>query len=389
MFIKKFAIVFLSSIIIFACSNSDAQKADDTPPTQIETINNPTETPTKLTGEATRITSNFIAAKSNDGITTAITWVYLDEYRLAFESRISGMSAPAGYQLPCPIRTVSIIDNQGYLYKNYENGHGESENLSPFCSYQSDTNSFVVTYNFYHDRPGLQQANVSLIISLGNFELFTENGQQILLPDFGTYTFNLSIPAKDTLTVDSNETIELSGVKATLNRIEINPTFTVARLCLQYEDYHGWYPDISLLVDDKSILANPELTLWTNYNPNADWYDSFTSFRCYKFTFPVELIANSMLQTKNMEVSLNNLEINFTDATTQDECSKLRNEIQITNPDLDFTCHIDYRGDGYGFSLEITKTPFGMSMESANKLIEESFKKNISGPWLFSIELLE
>lgn len=383
---KNFVIIFLSALVLFACSNSNTQETNDIP-AQIETINVPTEIPTKATGEANQTTSNFIATKSNNGITTAITWIYVDEYRLAFESHISGISVPAEYQLACPIRTVSIMDDQGYLYDNYENGYGESENLSTFCSYQSDTNSFVVTYSFYHKRPSLQHVNVSLVISLGNFELFTENGQQILLPDFGTYVFDLSIPAKDKLTIDSNETFELSGVKATLNRIEINPTFTVARLCLQHEDYHGWYPDISLMVDEKSVLANPELTLWTNYDPNADWYDSFTSFRCYKFTFPAKLITNSTLQAKNMEISLNNLGINFMDATTQDECAKLRNEIQVVNPSLDFICHIDYRGNGYGFSLEITKTPFGMSMESVNKIIEDGFKKSIPGPWLFSITI--
>lgn len=383
---KTSIVVFLSSIVLFACSNFNTQKTDNFP-AQIETINTPTEVPMELTGEAIQITNNSIATQSKNGVTTAITWVYVDEYRLAFEIHISGIVSPTEYQLSCPIRAVSIIDDQGYAYDNYENGHGDSENLSTYCFYQSDINSFVATYNFYHQRPNLQQANVSLTISLGNFKLYTENGQQTILPDFGMYIFDLSIPAKDTLTINSTETIEISGVKATLNRIEINPTFATARLCLQYEDHHGWYPDISLIVDNKNVLANPELTLWTNYDPNADWYDSFTSFRCYKFTFPVELIANSTLQAKNMKISLNNLGINLTDATTQDECAKLRNEIQVTNPDLDFICHIDYRGSGYGFSLEITKKPFGMSIERANKIIEDGFKKNISGPWLFSIVL--
>lgn len=385
MLIKKITTIFLSAIILFACSNSNTRI--DIPTTQIKTINAPMATPARQKGEATQTPNNFIATKSNNGITTTITWIYADAYRLAFEVLISGINAPAEYHLFCPIRTVSILDVQGYLYENYENGNGELKNLSAFCSYQSDTNSFVATYNFYHERPSLLQANVSLAISLGNFNLFTENGQQTLLPDFGTYTFDISVPTKDTLTIVSNETIELSGVKATLNQIEVNPTFIAARLCLQYEDHHGWYPDISLIVNNKNISANPELTLWTNYNPNADWYDSFTSFRCYKFIFPAKLITNSTLQTKKFDISLNNLGVNFMDATTQDECTKLRNEIQVVNPGLDFICHIDYRGDGYGFSLEIIKKPFEMSMENANKIIEDGFKKNISGPWLFSIEL--
>lgn len=386
---KKAAIIFLSAIVLFACSNPNA-KTTVAPPAQIENSNNVlTATLAEPNGETDQTSSDFVATKSNNGVTTTITWVYIDEYRLAFEVQVAGVDVPAGYQLVCPIRATSIVDKQGYPYESYENGYGESENLSVICSRQNASDIFVATYSFYHNRTGFTQADISLIVSLGKFELFTESGQQMLLPDFGTYVFDLSFPTEDTLTIVPDMTTELSGITATLNRVEVNPAFTVAKLCIQYEDHHGWYPDVSLIVNGRDIPANPELTLWTNYDPNSEWYDSFTSFRCYRFVFPVELIANSTLQTMNLGVSLYSLKTNVTDAITQDECAKFRNEIQIVYPDLDFMCHIDYRGDGYGFSLEITKTPFGMSMETANKIIEDGFKKNVSGPWLFSVELSE
>lgn len=189
------------------------------------------------------------------------------------------------------------------------------------------------------------------------------------------------------MTIEPNVSLENPGVIATLQGIEINPSFTTANLCLQLEDNHGWYPEISIIADNKNILANPDLTLWTNYDPSVDWYDSFTSFRCYKFTFPITLIENSTIKAKDISILLSNIVINYTDALTQEECSEIRNKVQSTNPELDFICHIDNRGDGYGFGLEIIKTPQGMSNETSYQIVEDSFKKNISGLWEFHIEV--
>ncbi len=372
-------IVILILVSLSACSNRILPVIDNS-----ESIN-----PTTATAPVVETTRNFesiVAVQSNNGVTVAITWIYVDTYRLAFETRVSGVSVPTGYSLPCPIKAVTITDEQGYSYPDYENGQGDSENLSAYCVMTADS-SYIATYNFYHQRTDIQEQNISMTVSLGNFELYSDDGQKILLPDFGKYIFDLSLPIQNDFTINLNEVVEISRVEATLRRVEINPTITTANLCIQYEDHHGWYPELSVVANDENILAISELTRWTNYDPNTDWYDSFTSFRCYKFTFPVNLIANSVLQAKKIDISLNNLEINFMDAVTQDECAAIQHEIQTRNPGLNFICHIDYRGNGYGFSFEITNVPFGITVEHAQEIVEDGFRETITGPWTFSIEL--
>jgi hypothetical protein len=373
-------IVFINSLLIVSCLQAR------TPTSPIIVSETPIDTtPTSSIDINTNIIP--IAEQTQNEVKTAITWTYIDKYRLAFEVYVYGIHIPVGYELSCPIQKVSIIDEQGYDYSNYENGFSESDNLFTYCIYQPDTNTFIFTYNFYHERENFQEINLIVAISLGNFEIFSESGQQTILPDFGTYKFDLIFSSSEQLTIESNLILEDSGVTATLQRVEINPSLTTANLCLQLEDNHGWYPEISILADNRNILANADLTLWINYDPTVGWYNSFTSFRCYKFTFPIRLIENSTIKAKEISILLSNIIINYTDALTQEECTEIRNRVQSTNPDLDFICHIDNRGDGYGFGLEIIETPQGMSNEAAYKIVEDSFKKSISGNWLFSVHL--
>lgn len=384
--IKRIFIFLLISSFIFACSSFNTKNVNTTS-TQINTTNIQ-ETPSLIADATSTQPPVFILSQTQNGVTTAITWAYTDKYRLSFEIYVYGINMPSGYQLLCPIQNISITDKQGYIYGNYENGVSESgNNLSTYCVYQSDSNAFIFTYNFYHERADYQEINASVVVSLGDFEIFSESGQQTILPNFGTYTFDLVFSSIEQLTIEPNLISENSGVIATLQRVEINPSFTTANLCLQLEDNHGWYPEISILADNKSIPANAELTIWTNYDSSLDWYESFSAFRCYRFTFPAKLIENSILQTDKIDILLSNIVINYKDAMTQEECTEIRNKIQAVTPDLDFVCHIDYRGDGYGFGLEITKIPQGMSNEIAYQVVEDSFKKSISGNWLFSINL--
>jgi len=54
---------------------------------------------------------------------------------------------------------------------------------------------------------------------------------------------------------------------------------------------------------------------------------------------------------------------------TPELCEKTRTELQKEFAVIDFICHINNTDGGYGFGLEITKTPPGMSIDETYTLI--------------------
>ncbi|MCC6259940.1 MAG: hypothetical protein IT311_03665 [Anaerolineales bacterium] len=368
--------ILCCSFLIVACAQNVPP-----PPASIKTVETPT-TQIIATHPEVAPTSTPIVSQTQNGVTATITWAYSDETRLAFEVHISGVEAPAGYELPCPINKISVSDQQGYPYAEYERFNSESRELFAHCVFQSDLNEYIFTYIFYHHRADFQEVKATATILLGNFELISENGQSTLLPDLGTYSFPLTFSANLELTLFPKLTVENTAATVSLNQVEINPTFTSADLCVQLEDRHDWSFDLSILANNENIPASPELTLWTNYNSALDESQNLNAFRCYKLIFPIALIENSTLQATNIEIELNQIVIDYTNGLTQEKCAEIRNKVQSIYPDLDFTCHLEH-----GFGLEIKQTPSGMSADTAYQIVTENFKESIYGPWEFSIHL--
>ncbi len=100
------------------------------------------------------------------------------------------------------------------------------------------------------------------------------------------FHFQHTVLNNGNLTIEHDESVEKNGIRIRMNRIEINPSFVNAFMCFGYENYKGWYPELTLRFKNKKINAEPFLRFRTD---DVDWTnrsDIFTSLRCYRIGFP-------------------------------------------------------------------------------------------------------
>jgi len=325
-----------------------------------------------------------------NGISLSLNWVYADKFRIVVVYTVTGVVIPQGYQLPCPVLSMSMKDGSGNLYDKYEYGYGDTENLLTNCVFSPENNSFLVTHNFYLPYTiGDKEYNLLMDIIVGGMQVVTDNGAQNAISDYGNFHLEFNVMNNGDLTLEPNEYINFNEVISTLNRIEITPSFMYAYMCINYENQKGWYPEAYLALEGHKIYADPILTFRTDLK-NIDlsnWFNQFTSNRCYRFTFPMKYSIHARNNLVEATVALERVKINLLDAATQNDCEFVKTEVQKKYPDLDFICQIDNRDGGYGVLVSIMKTPTGMELVEAQKIAEQGFVSSKDGPWAFSLLL--
>ncbi|MGC1377367.1 MAG: hypothetical protein WA821_14140 [Anaerolineales bacterium] len=375
-------------LFFFALAGCSAQGATAPAPTL---ANTPPIATTPATAAEKPDAQPALAVLKQNGVTVSLNWVYADSDRIAVEYEVSGVSIPEGYMLPCPVQSMSLSDQSGSAYDSYQYAYGNSEALVTHCQPEADQASFLVTHDFYVRQPdGNKPLDLGLDVFIGGMDIHSENGDAVTIPDAGRFHFDFTVPTDGKLTLNPVQTLSRDGLSVTLNRVEVNPSFVNAFMCIEYAIKKGWYPDAAVSIDGKKIHADPVLTFRTDFK-NSDppnWFDQFTTSRCFRFPFLINAGMRKVNTPMEMTVSLESMKINIMDAATQDDCAAIRAKTQKTYPDLDFVCEIGGGRPGeYGILIKITKTPAGMSTDDAQKIAQDGFVSVINGPWDFHLQL--
>ena len=389
--VKKYCILIslavLSTLCFFNCSNQNQPIFTNASTSEAVFETSPAiETPSFSSENKTSTEQTPIETRSQNGILLELNWIYIDRFRIAIEYKITGVEIPQGYQLPCPVLSMSISDSFGNQYDTYKYGYGNTEQLISNCKLNSDKD-FIVTHNFYpSNRIEQKEVELDINIAVGGMKISTEDGIQLSIPNYGNFHFTRRVISNENLTLMPNENLILKGLTVTLNRIEINPQSLNSYMCINYNNQKGWYPQVYLLIEGEKIYADPTLIFRTDFKDidTSDWFDQFSLKRCYRFTFFPENGSFTEISSSKITISLEKLEINILDAATQEDCNNVRNKVQKKYPELDFLCQIDDRDGGYGVLVNITKMPSGMNLADAQKICEQEFISSIYGPWSFS-----
>lgn len=390
---KIISAVAFSILFLFSCSyqNQPSPFNPPTPKTPVSTSEtSPIIEPPIFSGENESSTKqSSLEVLSQNGVSLELNWVYIDRFRIAIEYKIIGVEIPQGYQLPCPVQSMSTSDNFGNQYDTYKYGYGNTEHLLTNCRLTPDK-GFIVTHNFYPSNAIEQkELELDINITIGGMQVSTEDGIQLGIPNYGKFHFTRRVINNGNLTLMPNENISLNGLTTTLNRIEINPQSMNSYMCINYDNQKGWYPQAYLLIEGEKIYADPTLIFRTDFKDidTSNWFNQFSLKRCYRFTFFSDNGSFTKNASTKITISLEKLEINILDAATQEDCDIIKNKVQKKYPELDFLCQIDDRDGGYGVLVNIIKTPVGMSLSDAQEICEQEFISSINGPWSFSFLL--
>lgn len=324
---------------------------------------------------------------TQNGVTLTVYWVYADHSRIAISYEINGVEIPDGFTLVCPVQSATINISPGNLQDTFVLFYGDSDSLISNCFTQSD-GSYFVTHNFYlpGDFENNTELNLTVDISIGGMFTTTSSGIRADIPDYGVFHVQQTVLNNGNLTIEHEESIEKNGVTVRMKRIEINPSFTNAYMCFNYENYKGWRPELSLSFRDTKVNAEPLLRFRTD---DVGWTyrsDIFTSHRCYRFGFPTERFEILSNMPEQVKITVENMTTDALQAATQDDCDDAREKVQQSYSDLDFNCFIKNSDDGgYGVLLDITNMPDGMERFSAQTIAEEGFVNVVNGPWEFSV----
>jgi hypothetical protein len=357
------------------------------PTVDVNTNANTTLTPSEeINNEA--IQPSPLEILTQNGVTVTLYWTYADHFRIAMAYEVSNVEVPEGFTLYCPVLSMTLNGNPGNLQYSYVDGYGNADDMFTNCSIQAD-GSFFVTHNFYlPELADHMEFNVTADIAVGGLPLINENGERANMPDYGVFHFQYTIQNNGGLTIANPEKVTKDGVAITMNRVEINPSFLSAYICLDYENFKEWYLEASLNFRGYKVNSNPVLTFRTDIKDIdlSNWFNQFTPHRCFRLVFPInkfQVLSNLPLEAI---VTVEKITVNALPAATQDDCDDVREKVQQVYPDLNFVCEFGNRDESYHELLvKVTKKPAGMDTIEAQQIVEEGFLSVIEGPWSFPI----
>ena len=327
---------------------------------------------------------------THDGVSIKIYWVYADNFRIALAYEVADVEVPDGYTLYCPVQSMTLVGSPGNLQYSYVDGNFNLEDMITNCELQAD-GSFFVTHNFY--LPNLEnntEFDLSVDILIGGMPVFSDQLGITHVPTYEIFHFQQAVAKGDNLTIKKLETALNNGVEITMDRIEFNPSFINAYMCIDYENNKEWYPEVLLNIRENEIKADPYLVFRTDIQDIdfSDWNNQFTSHRCFRFGFPTDRFEFLSSLPDQTTVMVEKITIDSLKAVTENDCIEAREKAQQTYPELDFSCRFGNRDESYHeISVDIAQKPEGMSPTDAQQIARESFFDVISGPWNFSIPL--
>ena len=331
-----------------------------------------------------------------NGISVNMTWVYYDTNRVGYEYRVHGFDLPDNYVFMCPVNKVTMQDDTGKQYEEYlmpPPEGGLSDNLVFYCQKDESSNDIIVTQNYYSSSPNLiDSIDLSLRIYLGGFKTFNNTDHTFLeFPLTGPFSFNLKASLGGSLTLFPNLVQNKNSVEAILTQLAINPSVTDASLCISYNNHKGWYPDMTMEWDGRTVQADTYsfVELGLHGKTVTSLLDILTTNRCFRVPFFIPYQpANAGQSTRQMVVTINKLTLDATENLTQEDCANSLRLAQQTYPDLDFSCNIEPVAASVGsWSIEVKHLPSGMDESTAIGIAEAGFIETVQGPFIFTMSV--
>ena len=206
-----------------------------------------------------------------------------------------------------------------------------------------------------------------------------KGGETVLIPDSSPFVFHFSILIGTGLTREINLVKNNQGVSVNFQRLELNHSISYLYYCVNYPNHKQWQMDFSLGWQNQAISNGILERLGFDRNKVLGYDQLLVDERCYRapFEFVYDGVASSA-PSRIMTITLTDLNINYLDPPSQEDCTVIRKKIQQENPDINFECLIQLQGqNGYRFSLQMTHKPDSMDFASTQRLVEQAFQTAI------------
>jgi len=316
---------------------------------------------------------------TQQGVTTSLTWVYADQTRFAFEYRIKGKLAPDGYQLYCPVNEVSLSNDFGKSYYPYRwLSQNPTLDVNTFyCQTIDNGQTYLITQTYFQDTPqDTKSINLTASIHLGGFISHNGSGESVQIPDYPLFILHFSIPiSSGVLTREINLVKSNQGVSVNFQRLELNHSISYLYYCINYPNHKQWEMDLALTWKNQIIPNGIVERLGLDPNKVLGYDQVLVDKRCYRVPFKFIYDGVPGFDTSRIIIiAFKDLNINYLDPPTQEDCAITRKRIQLENPSIDFECLIQNQSrNGYRFTLQITHKPDSMDDAKIQQLIEQAF----------------
>ncbi|MCL4561829.1 MAG: hypothetical protein M1281_14630 [Chloroflexi bacterium] len=188
--------------------------------------------PTEFAAVPTQLRANPKVSQSQNGITVTLDWAYMDEYRLAWQITLSGLSIPKEAELGDFVCRPYITNDQRIpIFNPYIDGSSRSQT-------EGSIDLVYVTYQ-HVDAQQVDHLDLHMDLTVGacgprwNFQEFYAGPGPTPTPPplIGNYHLSFRVPVNRGMTVSPHQEAESGGIKMRLDTMTFTPSFTVIRLC--------------------------------------------------------------------------------------------------------------------------------------------------------------
>lgn len=322
-----------------------------------------------------------------------ILWTYKDAYRLGIEVAIKDYPVPEGYQLACPVTKLDFIGGQ-QVFSVYSN---EDEYFNTLILYnrwycvqsgegKSGKDYIFSLVHFWEDAP--EPEVDAMTVTLGEViasEFDPQPDTFLHLPAQGAFSAPVQFEAEGEhpWTWTPSETVTENGIQVTIERVAVQPSFTMLDACVTYDNHHMWRPRASLVVAEKSAISTDGFPY--DPPPPADAHTLLGStHRCYTFALPFDFPLEG---EHPLTIGLDQIRIDGSSAgeITEQECEKVKKKLETTYPGMQSRCYqSEIRGEPQHW-LQVLTPPPGVSAAEAYTLVNSAFIRDIPGDWRITI----
>lgn len=327
-----------------------------------------------------------------------IKWTYRDARRFALELLVTHYPLPQGFQTICPLTQLRIINGNTrkilLLYQNPEqinldDFYAITQHSRWYCKKQAESNGFAdylfsLTYYYDDDTNINWDYNYSLSVELGAV-IATNSLSAITLPEIGTFGFPLAVKAGGkNLTWLPSVNLTSKGILVEINRVAVNPSFTLLDACLEYQDHHFWRPIAAILYQGREEFSTELLPTFPSYPTNRASILQSTR-RCYSLIIPFAFRVDS---STPFQIGINQVQIINSDpeVVTLQECDAVKNRLENAYSGLKIRCYEFETHGQVQHWFEIISRPSETSTQEAYDLVESAFTQVITGPWYIEIQ---
>jgi hypothetical protein len=321
-----------------------------TSPTSAKTLE-----PTLVGDADMRTHSDTIATQRHNGMTIHIRWTYLDATRFGVEYDIQGVEALQGTRTLCPVTSVVYTE---------QNKKPVTQKTADLYCVQTTSDSFFVSQSFER-RPSVATSVTSLL------RIAVKPNAVSDVSTDNTFDFHLTLLESSGQSLTGPIVQSHNGVPITLMYASINPSLTVADLCIDLPTNADWLPESVLSVGDNTVYGNWRLL-------NADNPKTFEStHRCYRYQYPLTIGSDSTDSTVVLTVP--KLQTSIPEQIDAPALNTARYQLQ----DIGIAIDVILLESGYSFS--VVQKPIDMTEEKAHAYVIDALTSTVKGPWSFTI----